>query len=174
MRPRSCRNDPTDARIYLNDVSEIFDVDPELHRRRAHDGRVLASRELLFRERPVSPAHRAVVNEHLEAAPGQRVPDLLGLRSTLDEDETLLSTRKLADTHRGLTDIRTAGRRRRTGVDSDRLPADLLRLAGALDTSHHAKEFEFSSTPIRRNVGRRPAQRACPRGDGSRSRNDHR
>ena len=78
---------------------------PELHRRGADDGRVLASGELLFGERPVSAAHRAVVDEDLDAGASQRVRDLLGLRSTLDEDEALLAAGELPDARRGLADV---------------------------------------------------------------------
>ena len=72
VRPRRCRNDATDARrVHLDHLVQVPDVDAQLHRRGADDGRVLPARELLLRQRPVRPAHRAVVDEHLHPRPAR-------------------------------------------------------------------------------------------------------
>ena len=78
-------------------IIEIADVDPELHRRRADDRGVLASRELLLGERAVGTADGAVVNEHLDAGATQGLGDALRFGPTLDEHQALLASGHVND-----------------------------------------------------------------------------
>jgi hypothetical protein len=106
--------------VDLQDLVEVTDVDAQLHGRRAHDRGVLAVRELQLRVFALLAAHRAVVDEHLDAAAGHRLRDPLGARPALDEHQALLAAPELGDAAGGLVDAaadvdRQVARRRALG-----------------------------------------------------------